>query len=42
VAAGPDGRAGEHRLPADSRAAVEERLDSADDDDLFAFIEEQL
>ncbi|WP_369172894.1 SDR family NAD(P)-dependent oxidoreductase [Streptomyces sp. R28] len=42
VATGPDGRSGEHRPPADSRAAVEERLDSADDDDLFAFIEEQL
>ncbi|MER6912298.1 SDR family NAD(P)-dependent oxidoreductase [Streptomyces sp. NPDC000594] len=40
---GAAGGSGEHRRPTDSRAAVEERLDSvADDDDLFAFIEEQL
>ncbi|WP_326757627.1 type I polyketide synthase [Streptomyces phaeochromogenes] len=38
--AGPAG--GSAGDPAGSRAAVEERLNSASDDDLFAFIEEQL
>ncbi|MFG2142566.1 type I polyketide synthase [Streptomyces sp. NPDC048650] len=48
VAVGPAGSApaapavpsGAH--PTDTRTAVEERLDSASDDDLYAFIEEQL
>jgi hypothetical protein len=38
----PAGRSGSGEGPTGTRAAVEERLDSASDDDLFAFIEEQL
>ncbi|MFF4716516.1 SDR family NAD(P)-dependent oxidoreductase [Streptomyces eurythermus] len=37
-----DGRSRPGEDPTGTRAAVEERLDSASDDDLFAFIEEQL
>ncbi len=38
----PTGRSRSGEDPTGTRAAVEERLDSASDDDLFAFIEEQL